>query len=295
MQVLEKILEEINLLDIIYDLDNGGCLLRHEDVEEIICKYLSRENDSEITRLPRDTDVLIALEVLDKLSFFGGQRAGRELWNDKPREVQDEDIASFNRDIEWLREFIRKHMNDGWIPVEKYGLPKEEGIYDLTIINGLEEYVSVRWQFLSGTHLSGTQHYVDGVHYWADNYRGDPINEFLSERVIAWRKNQSHTDRKGSITMTESEVLKIFENEVIILDCWIEHCKDIIADCETEDDEFDDDKERAELSLKDYTERKEAFDVAIEALKEVQKYREIGTVEECREAVEKQKPKKAKR
>ena len=83
-----------------------------------------------------------AMEILDKISFFGGQRAGRELWNDKPREVQDEDITSFNRDIEWLREFIRKHMNDskcgncsrrkwyqigfkdglksndGWIPVE---------------------------------------------------------------------------------------------------------------------------------------------------------------------------------
>lgn len=29
---------------------------------------------------------------------------------------------------------------------------------------------------------------------------------------------------------------------------------------------------------------------AIEALKEVQQYREIGTVEECREAIEKQKP-----
>lgn len=50
-------------------------------------------------------------EVLDKLQFFGGQRAGRELWNDKPREVQDEDIANFNRDIEYLRDFIRKHMN----------------------------------------------------------------------------------------------------------------------------------------------------------------------------------------
>lgn len=60
-----------------------------------------------------------AMEILDKISFFGGQRAGRELWNDKTREVQDEDIASFNRDIEWLREFICKHMNDGWIPVEK--------------------------------------------------------------------------------------------------------------------------------------------------------------------------------
>lgn len=112
--------------------------------------------------------------------------------------------------------------------------------------------------------------------------------------------------------MTENEVIKIFENEVIILDCWIEHCKDIIADCETEDDEFDDDKERAELSLKDYTERKEAFDMAIKALKEIQlykdnklclvpedvysrqcseldAYKEIGTVEECREAVEKLK------
>ena len=33
---------------------------------------------------------------------------------------------------------------------------------------------------------------------------------------------------------------------------------------------------------------------AIEALKEVQRYREIGTVEECREAVEKQKPKAPK-
>lgn len=37
-----------------------------------------------------------------------------------------------------------------------------------------------------------------------------------------------------------------------------------------------------------------AIEEAIEALKEVQRYREIGTVEECREAVEKQKAKKPK-
>ena len=37
-----------------------------------------------------------------------------------------------------------------------------------------------------------------------------------------------------------------------------------------------------------------AIDTAIEALKEVQQYREIGTVDECREAVEKRKPKKVK-
>ena len=35
-----------------------------------------------------------------------------------------------------------------------------------------------------------------------------------------------------------------------------------------------------------------AIEEAISALKEIQQYREIGTVEECREAVEKQKPMK---
>ena len=107
---------------------------------------------------------------------------------DKLDQVANDIAEAFIEAYKECQDIIRKHMNDGWIPVEKYGLPKEEGIYDLTIINGRGEYVSVRWEFLSGVHLSGQQHYVDGVHYWADNYRGEPINEFLSERVIAWRK-----------------------------------------------------------------------------------------------------------
>ena len=37
-----------------------------------------------------------------------------------------------------------------------------------------------------------------------------------------------------------------------------------------------------------------AIEEAIKALEEIQQYREIGTVEECREAVEKQKPKAPK-
>lgn len=36
---------------------------------------------------------------------------------------------------------------------------------------------------------------------------------------------------------------------------------------------------------------RESLEMAIQALEEIQQYREIGTVEECREAVEKQKPK----
>ena len=87
-----------------------------------------------------------AIEILDKLSFFGGQRAGRELWNDKPREVQDEDIANFNRDIEYLKDIIRKHMNDGWIPVEDERLWNilfeeacVEGKQEMRIYNRLKE------------------------------------------------------------------------------------------------------------------------------------------------------------
>ena len=41
-----------------------------------------------------------------------------------------------------------------------------------------------------------------------------------------------------------------------------------------------------------WEEMAEVRDIAISALKEIQRYREIGTVEDCREAREKQKPKK---
>ena len=41
-----------------------------------------------------------------------------------------------------------------------------------------------------------------------------------------------------------------------------------------------------------FQDRLECIDLAIAALEEVQKYRQIGTVEECREAVEKQNSKK---
>ena len=44
-----------------------------------------------------------------------------------------------------------------------------------------------------------------------------------------------------------------------------------------------------------YADRLDCIDYAISALKEVQQYREIGTVEELRKAVEKQKPKKPHR
>lgn len=124
MQELENILEEIKEMledNKVFDLNSDGTLdkciidvqLAWNDIKDIIRKHM---ND-----LSADTKK--ANEILDKISFFGGQGAGRELWNDKPRAVQDEDIANFNRDVEWLKDFICR-MNDGWIPVGER-LPEE--------------------------------------------------------------------------------------------------------------------------------------------------------------------------
>ncbi len=180
MQELEKILEEIDqevkeYMEIDFgDEYNAGIKDMAEMAKKIIKNHLSRENDPETARSSRDTDVLIALEVLDKLSFFGGQRVGRELWNDKPREVQDEDIASFNRDVEWLRDFICR-MDAGWIPVEERLPEVNADIEEIIEDDDCPEYnVTIR-----GASESTTLKYSpDGT--WFDD------NGYIYD-VIAWR------------------------------------------------------------------------------------------------------------
>lgn len=55
-----------------------------------------------------------AIDILDKWEFFYGQRAGRELWADKPTEVQNEDIANFCRDLGIVREALERTQ---WMPL----------------------------------------------------------------------------------------------------------------------------------------------------------------------------------
>lgn len=49
------------------------------------------------------------MDILDKWEFLLGQRAGRDLWADKPTAVQDKDLADFNRDLEKVSSFIMKN------------------------------------------------------------------------------------------------------------------------------------------------------------------------------------------
>ena len=61
------------------------------------------------------------IDILEKWSFFFGQRAGRELWGDKPKEVQDQDIADFNRDMNTVRSSLR--------PVSREQVEKMKGVW----------------------------------------------------------------------------------------------------------------------------------------------------------------------
>lgn len=45
-------------------------------------------------------------DILSRWDFFFGQRAGRELWTDKTREMQDKDIVDFNQDMRAVRKWV---------------------------------------------------------------------------------------------------------------------------------------------------------------------------------------------
>lgn len=78
--------------------------------------------------------------------------------------------------------------------------------------------------------------------------------------------------------MTEKEAIEVLSNELIVITDIIGYCKDF--------------EKESDLALAYWVKRKDAHNMAITALKEIQQYREIGTVEECREAVDKKNAKK---
>ena len=57
-------------------------------------------------------DIYKALEILDKFDFFQGQRAGRELWAEKPFDVQEEDLKNFSLDVQLLKTYIEESASE---------------------------------------------------------------------------------------------------------------------------------------------------------------------------------------
>lgn len=56
-----------------------------------------------------EEEIIKANNILDKLDFFS-QRAGRELWNEKPVEIQDADIRNREEDIKFLKALINRQQ-----------------------------------------------------------------------------------------------------------------------------------------------------------------------------------------
>ena len=69
--------------------------------------------------------------------------------------------------------------------------------------------------------------------------------------------------------MTENEAIKHLQSYAEVVDNMIKYCKVF----------------EPKADITGYLEKKTVFAMAISAIKEVQQYREIGTVEECKKAV----------
>ena len=76
--------------------------------------------------------------------------------------------------------------------------------------------------------------------------------------------------------MKPEEAIEIIEKQIVTCEAMIEF-----------NENFDPEEDNTKLSKE-----KEALLMAVQSIRKVQQYQEIGTVEECRKAVEKQKPKK---
>lgn len=70
--------------------------------------------------------------------------------------------------------------------------------------------------------------------------------------------------------MKPEEAIEVLSNELIVITDMIGYCRDF--------------EKESDLALAYRVKRQDAYKIAITALKEIQRYREIGTVEECRKA-----------
>ena len=89
-------------------------------------------------------------------------------------------------------EIIRKHMNDGWIPMEKFGLPKSnehDFMFWITIqyVNGFRRTIKAKWDWFDKCfmHQNGKKISEDVVAYKyysaPEPYRPERSNEHDGE------------------------------------------------------------------------------------------------------------------
>lgn len=66
------------------------------------------------------------VDILDKIDFFQGQRAGRELWTEKPFDIQEEDLKNFSLDVELLKTYIEELASETKLLIVELGNANSE-------------------------------------------------------------------------------------------------------------------------------------------------------------------------
>ena len=82
-----------------------------------------------------------------------------------------DEIREYVNGIRYAKDIIRKHMNDGWIPIE-CKLPKTNGIYNVA-------------RHIDGHFISDSS-YFDGQNTWHSDNRVNHSRPYLTD-VIAWQ------------------------------------------------------------------------------------------------------------
>lgn len=89
-----------------------------------------------------------AVEIVQKFSFFQGQRAGRELWLTKPKEVQEVDLVDFSADCRDLLEYLESADEPRY---KASGIPERFWIlFDVPGFYNIVEYTTSRVLYKQG-------------------------------------------------------------------------------------------------------------------------------------------------
>lgn len=105
------------------------CYLRTKNIPHYVQVSFKTKAIGECPMIKSDLEEI--LEILEKWDFFYGQRSGRELWNNKPREIQDIDIKNFKRDLDKITKFIKECMvGEDDIPNDMEKKSKTEGTHN---------------------------------------------------------------------------------------------------------------------------------------------------------------------
>lgn len=125
-----------------------------------------------------------AIEIVRKFDFFQGQRAGRELWAEKPKAVQDEDIENFEKNCELLLDYIC-----GVQPQRFWVIMDVPGFYDIMEceVDTLEYHRGrltciTGYTVKHGNYMVISEHEIDRIAFFSKEAASNALTEIIKQR-----------------------------------------------------------------------------------------------------------------